>query len=71
MDNSFFDAVNEPPSPDQMSIVGDPAYLFNGYYNSEVLRSGEQFTIGAYTADIYQLRVISVHGTMVSRLVKD
>lgn len=39
VDSSFFDAANEPPSLNQMSIVGDTAYLFNGYYSSEVLRS--------------------------------
>lgn len=39
VDSSFYDAADEPPSLNQMSIVGDTAYLFNGYYISEVLRS--------------------------------
>lgn len=39
VDSSFFDAATEPPSLNQMTIVGDTAYLFNGYYISEVLRS--------------------------------
>ncbi len=39
VDESFLPATTEAPSLNQMSIVGDTAYLFNGYYASEVLRS--------------------------------
>lgn len=39
VDESFFPATTETPSLNQMSIVGDTAYLFNGYYASEVMRS--------------------------------
>jgi hypothetical protein len=39
VDTSFFDAATELASLNQMAIVGDTAYLFNGYYISEVLRS--------------------------------
>lgn len=39
VDESFFPAATETPSLNQMSIVGETAYLFNGYYASEVLRS--------------------------------
>lgn len=42
VDSSFYDAATEPPSLNQMTIVGDTAYLFNGYYISEVLRSFDQ-----------------------------
>ncbi len=39
VDTSFLAAALEPPSINQMAIAGDTAYLFNGYYASEVLRS--------------------------------
>lgn len=39
IDSSFFEAATEPTSLNQMTIVGDTAFLFNGYYISEVLRS--------------------------------
>ncbi len=39
IDTSFVEAATEPPSLNQMTIVGDTAFLFNGYYISEVLRS--------------------------------
>lgn len=38
VDERFFDAT-EDVSINQMTIFGDTAYLFNGYYTSEVLRS--------------------------------
>ena len=38
VDERFFDAT-EDASINQMAIIGDTSYLFNGYYTSEVLRS--------------------------------
>lgn len=38
-DTTFFATTMHPPSINQLAIVGDTTYLFNGYYQTEILRS--------------------------------